>query len=393
MASLRRPSMAVRPGQPPPGVRPPIPETKEKKRDARKSRVGDAIKKRMSMRSVLPHCCGVATLTLCRYAGPEQLFSSPAPIPGQPSAFLSHDPYAGFSSTAQEPIGEEDEGPDDEVGESQFGQFASPQFHPQALGQRQPAVRPGVRREDTITRRGAADTTVLEEWDMDELSKDGVDIQKWMRKTLKGADEDEIKRFKAALMRSKQQNAKELQRNVFKNYAEFVAISKEISTLENDMVELKELLGQWKDLPKLMGMDDTLAPVLDKDGRAERRRTQRNSIADLQQLYKSQLTHLWSTVEGSQKYLPSVPGRHLVHETHSFVELNPATYKAKQSVSLFLLNDLLLIAGRRRVKTGTEGIPRDNRPEDERERSRMVAERCWVLADLVVVDVKDSGGE
>lgn len=103
-------------------------------------------------------------------------------------------------------------------------------------------------------------------------------------------------------------------------------------------------------------------------------------------MYKQQLTTLWATVEGSQKYLPLVPGRHLVFETHEFVELNAATYKAKQSVSMFLLNDLLLIAGRRRMKS----IHGDDR---ERERGRMVAERCWVLADLVVVDVKDSGGE
>jgi hypothetical protein len=48
-----------------------------------------------------------------------------------------------------------------------------------------------------------------------------------------------------------------------------VTISKEISTLENDMVELKELLGQWKDLPQLMGMEDTLAPRLDKEGNRE----------------------------------------------------------------------------------------------------------------------------
>jgi hypothetical protein len=43
-------------------------------------------------------------------------------------------------------------------------------------------------------------------------------------------------------------------------------ISKEISTLENDMLELKELLGQWKDLPQVMGMESTLAPTLDKSG-------------------------------------------------------------------------------------------------------------------------------
>lgn len=108
-------------------------------------------------------------------------------------------------------------------------------------------------------------------------------------------------------------------------------------------------------------------------------------MADLQTMYKQQLSHLWSTVEGSQKYLPLVPGRHLVYETHEYVELNAATYRTKQSVSMFLLNDLLLIAGRRRTKTA--GDDKDSR------RGRMVAERCWVLADLVVVDVKDSGGK
>ena len=105
----------------------------------------------------------------------------------------------------------------------------------------------------------------------------------------------------------------------------------------------------------------------------------------MQQLYKQQVTHLWTTVEGSQKYLPIVPGRHLVYEAHTFVELNPATYKAKQNVSLFLLNDLLLVAGRRRFK-GAPGMDRE-----AQERGRMVAERCWVLTDLVVVDLKDSG--
>ena len=101
------------------------------------------------------------------------------------------------------------------------------------------------------------------------------------------------------------------------------------------------------------------------------------------------MTNLWTTVEGSQKFVPLAPGRHLVFDTHNFVELNAATYKAKQSVSMFLLNDLLLIAGRRRTKTA---VPSTDRGQ-ERERGRMVAERCWVLADLVVVDVKDSGGE
>lgn len=46
-------------------------------------------------------------------------------------------------------------------------------------------------------------------------------------------------------------------------------MSKEITTLENDMLELKELLTEWKTVPQLMGMDDTLAPTLNKDGVGE----------------------------------------------------------------------------------------------------------------------------
>ena len=51
-----------------------------------------------------------------------------------------------------------------------------------------------------------------------------------------------------------------------RSYAEFVNMSKEIATLENDMLELKDLLNQWRDLPQLMGMESTLAPTLDKHG-------------------------------------------------------------------------------------------------------------------------------
>lgn len=370
MASLRRPSAAVRSQPLATGPRQ-QPSDTERRRDARKSRVGDAIKKRLSM----------------RYAPGEQLFDQAPPMPMQNADFLSVDPYQRQLQVAAPLTDAEVEDDIDDVGESKFGQFGSPEFAQSGFGSY--GVGFGDRstvQDEQIRRRGAADLTREDEWDLEELEKDGLDVNAFLRRTLAGADEDEKKRFRAALMRKKEANAKELQRNVFKNYAEFVTISKEIGTLENDMLELKDLLAQWKDLPQLMGMEATLAPTLDKNGNLERRRTQRNSVADLQQLYKSQITNLWSTVEGSQKYLPIVPGRHLVFETHHFVELNAATYKAKQSVSLFLLSDLLLIAGRRRTKVAPGGLE-----DKERDRGRMVAERCWVLADLVVVDVKDSG--
>lgn len=67
----------------------------------------------------------------------------------------------------------------------------------------------------------------------------------------------------------------------------------------------------------------------------------RSSVADLQSLYRTQITTLWSSVSGSQKFVPLVPGRHVVAEASTFVELNPATYKVKNPVRIFLLECVL----------------------------------------------------
>jgi hypothetical protein len=41
------------------------------------------------------------------------------------------------------------------------------------------------------------------------------------------------------------------------SYAQFVEISKEISTLENEMLELKESLAEWKSMPGMLNIDDS----------------------------------------------------------------------------------------------------------------------------------------
>ena len=40
------------------------------------------------------------------------------------------------------------------------------------------------------------------------------------------------------------------------SYVEFVIISKEISTLENEMLELKESLAEWKSMPSVLHIDE-----------------------------------------------------------------------------------------------------------------------------------------
>lgn len=101
-------------------------------------------------------------------------------------------------------------------------------------------------------------------------------------------------------------------------------------------------------------------------------------MADLTKLYATQITTLHSNIEGSAKFVPPLAGRHVVTEVENMWSLNAATYKVEYAVHFVLLDDALLVAKRRKRRTGEGG--------------KLVAERCWQLGEINVVDVKDSLG-
>ncbi|GAA5891419.1 hypothetical protein JCM6882_004688 [Rhodosporidiobolus microsporus] len=221
--------------------------------------------------------------------------------------------------------------------------------------------------------------------DVDTLASEAFKPEDFLKQNLPGgrgdapAQMEDLRRLKGRLEGAMKITEGELQKSVFNNYSDFVVISKEIATLENEMLELKGVLEEWRTVPESLeggwGDDDLLIG----GAGGPNRRTQRNSLADLATLYKSQLSALWEGVEGSQKFLPYVPGRHIITEAASFVELNSATYKPKQPVHLFLLNDAMLVSVKKRRGPGIGGPV------------RLVAERCFNLSEIVVVDLKDGG--
>ncbi|PWN52446.1 hypothetical protein IE53DRAFT_367213 [Violaceomyces palustris] len=210
------------------------------------------------------------------------------------------------------------------------------------------------------------------------LSQDDFDPQAYLRAKLSHQSESSLRNFQSSLAGAKEAANEDLKRQVFKNYSEFITISKEIATLENDMLELKELLAEWKQLPQALELDDAVgATTLSETFRGKGGRGNRASMIDLQQIYRAQITSLWEGIEGSQKFLPYVPGRHLIAEASTFTELNAATYKPRQGVALFLLDDLLLVAVRKKRQMSSK--------------VRLVAERCFSLGEIVVIDLKDGG--
>lgn len=110
---------------------------------------------------------------------------------------------------------------------------------------------------------------------------------------------------------------------------------------------------------------------------AERRRNVRSSIADLRVLYANQMQQLHTQIEGSSKFVPTTPGRHVIIEMDNISSLNSATYKVDHSVRFVLLDDAVLVARRRRRRNNTES-------------DKLIAERCWPLNEMLVLDTKDT---
>ena len=89
---------------------------------------------------------------------------------------------------------------------------------------------------------------------------------------MSNSSESEIKNLQSSLEAAKNATSTDLQRSVIKkyvpsgciyslltfdhSYAEFFTLAKELTTLENDLLELKASLAEWKSMPSLLNIDD-----------------------------------------------------------------------------------------------------------------------------------------
>ncbi|TFK42011.1 hypothetical protein BDQ12DRAFT_645406 [Crucibulum laeve] len=212
------------------------------------------------------------------------------------------------------------------------------------------------------------------------LSSDDFDADAFLKLKLANSTEAELQSLQSSLQHVKEDTASELQRSVFKNYAEFVLISKEISVLENEMLELKELLSDYKSMPSVLHIPDPTSM-----SSATISTYKRSSVADLRILYLNQMHSLHAAIEGAAKFVPTTPGRHIVGEMEGVLSLNAATYKVVGKVKFVILDDALLVAKRRRRNMG--GGETSGSTVNE---GKLVAERCWPLNEMLVLDTKDS---
>ncbi|KIW11823.1 hypothetical protein PV08_09096 [Exophiala spinifera] len=224
--------------------------------------------------------------------------------------------------------------------------------------------------------------------DNDILSDPNLQAERYVTDLLSNASEADIQEYQTNLQRLKNRNSADLQQSVYQNRTSFIKISKEAEKLKAEMAILKSLMSE---LTSTIGhsssgnTNNALSPDLSHSNSQSRKQANRSSVANLEQMWTIQLQALWKNVEKSQKFLPAAPGRHIVAETGSWIELDSATWKPKRPVHIVLLNDHLLVASKKRKRVDP------NVPQQGPAPTKLVAEECWPLQDIEIIDMAANG--
>ena len=200
------------------------------------------------------------------------------------------------------------------------------------------------------------------------------------------ASSSDIDEYRTKLSNLRNRASTDLQQNVYQNRTQFIKISKEAEKLKGEMRSLRNLMSELRANTNVMGQAASingLGSDYDSMTAAARKQANRSSVAHLESMWNTQLQSLWKNVEGSQKFLPAVPGRHIVRDSPHWVELNAATWKPRRVMHMFLLNDHLLIASRKKKRVEqTAGAPKPQSVP-----SKLVAERCFPLQEIQIIDL------
>ncbi|KAI8919725.1 hypothetical protein BC831DRAFT_480271 [Entophlyctis helioformis] len=227
------------------------------------------------------------------------------------------------------------------------------------------------------------------------FAEDAFDVESYIRgMLLQLPTEEAIQQLSSSLADAKDVAAADLQRNVFRNYNDFVVISKEISKLESDMLYLRGLLAELKDvqdsirpessepidsiLSQAIADDPLASPAQKAAAAAEALAKQRAKEEELVEAREVQMKALYANIEGLQKLLPESKNRHIVRDGSKtrYWEVNSTTFKQKDMVHLYLFSDaLVVVSWKKSIITG---------------KARMVAETAWGLSEIGFIDMKDA---
>ncbi|KAH3669324.1 hypothetical protein OGAPHI_001445 [Ogataea philodendri] len=204
---------------------------------------------------------------------------------------------------------------------------------------------------------------------LSDLSAESYDAVPYVKGYLKDANATKIDQFARDLGDLSSSNDGDVKHTITQSFNQVLTVSRTVTETEEVLKELKEPVLKLNEI--LTAQAEEAQEKLENNGKANNRR----SVLLLEKKWASNLNTLFKEVEGAQKYVSAIPGRHVVAESKRWGELNAITCKPIRPAHLIVLNDHLLVATRRRSG----------------ERKKTVATQCWPLRDLVFGKAPNAG--
>lgn len=247
------------------------------------------------------------------------------------------------------------------------------------------------------------------------LRNPNFNAESFIASQLSNSTDVEISEFTNKLNHLRDQVAIDRKDMVYGNYKTFLAVGSQISVLSSELQTLRKLVNDLHVATTAMKQDaettltlnnppanasntnltmkngtlsangsstNLLTPKNPRLGNLANgaRHNNRNSVLVLETMWAQDLSGLLRTVEGAQKYLPPIPGRHVVEESSGWDQLNAATWKPSQPVKVYLLNDYLLIAVKKNSRNGDM--------LSVQQTQILSADQCWPLSDIQIKDLR-----
>lgn len=221
-------------------------------------------------------------------------------------------------------------------------------------------------------------------FDLTRLGEEAFDVETYVRNMLqKLPNEDAVQQLHLNLADSKDSVSQELQRNVYRNYNEFVVISKEITKLEGDMIAVRRVLLELKEVRENFGtyvIDDLVIPKEEEEDEPKADEAFRLKVRSEKEAEDRQVAMkgFYRDIDGLSKALPELSNRELIHDGSPLRiwDINPNTYKQKDLVFIHVLSDAVVVTTwKKNMISG---------------KNRLVLDRVFPINEIGFIDMKDS---
>ncbi|CEP63850.1 exocyst subunit EXO84 LALA0_S09e03906g [Lachancea lanzarotensis] len=197
------------------------------------------------------------------------------------------------------------------------------------------------------------------------LSDRAFEAKEYVSSTLGNAGALEIDQFTSELNDLALEVTDEIKVNISDSYTQVLQVNRDLSSasaelrqLRTNVVELQEVMDELITMAdKRLQLERDSAPNSSVESQSQQQqqnsllppakasqRRDRTSVVMLEKMWKSELSTLFRAVEGAQKFIAPLPGRHIILESSDWYEINAATLKPLKTIHLFLLNDMIMIA-------------------------------------------------